>query len=431
MMKCEFCRISLTIILIIVVIFVIAYQFTEPAPPKAIGMASGREGGGYHTFALKYQQYLAQKQFTLDLKPVAGAVEALQLLKTGAVSVAFLQGGIADDTEGLQSLASVFYEPLWIFHHKDKPLNYIFELRGQRVAIGEENSGTQRLALQLLNDNHVNKDNTTFFNISGADAAQQLIKGELDAAILVMSPKAQIIKELINNPLLDLMSFRRHKAYTRRYPYLTTVTIGEGMINLEHNIPQSDKILLATTASLVAREQLHPNIIRLLLMAAEDTHESGGFLEEPGQFPSKYFVEFPLSSEAKHYLEHGPSWLENLFPFWVASTLDRLKIMLIPLIAIVLPLLKGVLPLYRWGIRFKIFRWYRMLREIDHQVEEMDNLEAIETASRRLRHLQQELLDEVSVPLSYMNEFYTLRVHINVILARLKERQKEIAAQQN
>ena len=105
--------------------------------------------------------------------------------------------------------------------------------------------------------------------------------------------------------------------------------------------------------------------------------------------------------------------------------------MLIPLLAVVFPLFKSALPLYRWGIRFKIFRWYRILREVDQQVEEMNNVETIYTASQRLRQLQQELLEEVSVPLSYMSEFYTLRVHINLILTRLKERQKDIIAREN
>ena len=429
-MKCKSCLFWTSIVTIILLSLIITYQFVEPAPPTTIRIATGREGGGYHNFALKYQKFIAQKNFRLEIQTTAGSVEALQLLKAGGVDVSFLQGGVRDETdakvEELESLASLFYEPLWVFYPAHKPIQYLFELRGKRIAVGEEGSGTRQLVLYLLKENGVTEENTTLLALSKEAAAQQLAAQAIDAAFFIISPTAATISELLNNPDLELFSFKRDLAYTSRYPFLTTITIGEGMINLEKNIPKTDKILLATTASLVAHRNLPPSLIRLLLMAAADTHKPGGFLEKPNQFPAEQFVEFPLNAEAQHYLEKGSNWLETIFPFWLASTLDRLKVMLIPLIAIIIPLIKGVIPIYRWGIRFKIFRWYRILREVDHDIESMNNLEVINKNIDQMKLLQRELLNVVSVPLGYMSEFYTLRTHLNLILGRLEERQREI-----
>jgi TRAP transporter TAXI family solute receptor len=429
-MKCKSCRFWTVIGAIIFLSLIITYQFVEPAPPKTIRIATGRTGGGYHNFALKYQKFIAKKDFQLEIHTTAGSVEALQLLKSNQVDVSFLQSGIRDESNAkvgeLESIASLFYEPLWIFYPAQQPIQYLFELHGKRIAVGEEGSGTHQLVLSLLKENGVTKDNTTFLAIPNEAAAQQLVAQTIDAAFFIMSPTAATISELLNNSDLELFSFKRDLAYTSRYPFLTTVTIGEGMINLEKNIPKTNKVLLATTASLVVHQNLSPSLIRLLLMAATATHKAGGFLEKPNQFPAEQLVDYPLNAEAQRYLEKGSNWLESIFPFWLASTLDRLKVMLIPLIAVIIPLVKGVVPIYQWGIRFKIFRWYRILREVDHDIEGMKDLNVINNQIDRMKQLQRELLDVVSVPLGYMSEFYTLRIHLNLILGRLEERRQEI-----
>jgi TRAP transporter TAXI family solute receptor len=432
-MSCHTCKIWIPIFVILLLSIILAYQFVEPTAPKEIRIATGREGGGYHTFALEYQKRLAKEKFVMKIQPTAGSLEVLQLLKSGKVSVGLVQGGTKNtkSSEGLQSLASLFYEPLWLFHRKEHSLKYILHLRGKRVAIGEDGSGTQALALQLLKANDIRQDNTNLLKFSSRTAAEKLIAGKIDAAFFVTSPKSQIVSKLLYHPDIELLSFKRNTAYERRYPFLTSVKIGEGMINLEKNIPSEDKILLAATASLVVREDLHPDIIYLLLTKVISVHKTGGLLEKKDQFPSAQFVDFPINEKAKQYIQTGPTWFYSIFPFWLASQLDRLKILLIPLIVIMLPLLKSALPLYRWGIRSKVFRWYATLREIDSKINTITELSLIEKEIRQVKALQKELVEQVSVPLSYMGEFYDLRVHIQLILNRLEERQLEFAAEKS
>jgi TRAP transporter TAXI family solute receptor len=430
-MKCDSCKIWSLIIGLILLSFIIAYQFTESPAPDEIRIATGREGGGYHTFALKYQKLMQDHQIQLDIQPTAGSIEVIKRLNAGDVSAGLVQGGTASEVpnEGLQSLASLFYEPLWVFYRKAQPIEYLFDLQGKRVAIGEKGSGTRPLAVQLLQDNDVTQDNTTFLEISSQKSAQQLANGQIDAAFFVMSLTGKVISELLNNPDIELLSFKRATAYSHRYSFLTSVEIGEGMIDLKNNIPSENKTLLATTATLVVREDLHSDLIYLLLLSIHKIHQKGGLLENPKQFPSNQFVDFPMNDEASHYLQYGPSFLQKIFPPWVASLLDRLKILLIPLLAVMLPLLKSALPLYRWGIRFKIFRWYATLREVEQKINITNDLPGIDAEIMQMKAMQKELVGQVSVPLSYMGEFYALRTHIQLVLNQLKERQQELKEQ--
>lgn len=413
-----------SLIFIILLSFIAAYQFVESPPPQTFTIATGREGGAYHRFALQYQQQLAKEGVNIEVQPTAGSVAALKLLQAGDVEIALVQGGTASELEsvdGLESLACLFYEPVWLFHRRGYPLNYLSDLRGQRVNIGELGSGTRPLALQLLKDNGITAENTTFIEVSHKEGAQQLKDGKIEAAFFVMSPSSELILELVRHPELELLTFKRHLAYTHRYSYLASLKLGEGMFDLEHNIPAQDKTLLSTTASLVTHSDLHPDMIRLLLREAIKIHGPGGFLEHKGDFPNEKYVELPMNSIASQYLQHGPSWLESLFPFWLASKLERLKIMLIPIIFLLIPLLKGIIPLYNWQIRYKVFRWYGELRKIEQEIPQIHEPQRIEQEIKQLKNLQHELIEVVSVPLSFMWELYLLRMHITFLLERLEE----------
>jgi len=310
-------------------------------------------------------------------------------------------------------------------------VNYLFDLRGKKISIGENGSGTQALSLELLKHNKVDEENTQFLELSSKQAVAQLIQGEVDAAFFVVSPKSKIILELFYHPDIELMNFRRTTAYSSLFPFLTSITIGEGMIDLEKNIPNKNKTLLAATANLVARADLHSDLVHLLLRETIKIHRSGGILEKTGWFPSTEFVELPMDEDAERYLKMGPPWLENVFPFWLASLLDRLKIMLIPLITLTIPLLKGGLPLYRWQMRFRIFRWYSVLCKFDQRAYNIKELEEIVKEIDLIQELDRRLAEDVSVPHSYMGEFYDLRLHFRMIMERLESRRRLLIEQRS
>jgi hypothetical protein len=224
---------------------------------------------------------------------------------------------------------------------------------------------------------------------------------------------------------VSLLSFDRAGAYKRRHPFLTSVTLSEGMLDLEQNLPAEDVELLAPTAVLVARGDMHSALVPLLLKAVSEVHEAGGILENPREFPSEEHVEFPLNADARSYLRSGPSFLYKHLPFSLAAWADRMKLMLLPLCTLLIPLIKAAPPLYRWRIRSKIYTWYRVLRQVDQARKTADDSSALAAPCiKQLRAVERELA-ELSVPLSYMAEFYDLRWHVALVLEQL-ERQPDL-----
>ena len=132
-----------------------------------------------------------------------------------------------------------------------------------------------------------------------------------------------------------------------------------------------------------------------------------------------------MNKDAKRYLEKGPSFLYRIFSFRVANKLDRLKILLIPLLTLLFPLFKAMGPFYRWRIRKRIYRWYRILRSADESLDGETTPQEVESHLVRLESLEREITG-VAVPLSYTEEFYNLRLHINFVLERLRGVQSDL-----
>ncbi len=397
--------------------------FVESPPPRRIVMAAGSKEGAYHRFAERYAELLKKDGILLEIRETKGSVENLKLLQDddSDVYVALVQSGIADPSvsTSLHSLCSLYREPLWIFYRGPEPLDRLSQLSGKRIAIGPEGSGTRAISDQLLKANDLDASQAEFVATSGTGAADALQRGEIDAAFFVAGIEAPYIQQLIKDPEVKLAELAQTGAYLRRFRYLSTVTIPAGLFDLKANLPAQDTVLLAPAATLVAHESLHPALIPLLLKAATSVHRNGDLLTNVGEFPSTSYTDLPLSEDAEHFFRFGPPVLQRLLPFWLASLIDRTKLMIIPLLVLLMPLVRAAPPLVRWRTRRKIYLWYVTLRQIDQKaIHGMSAAEA-QHSFEALKVLEHQIA-QVDVPLSYMEEYYNLRLHLNLVRSRIE-----------
>src|SRR5262249_27175828 len=131
-----------------------------------------------------------------------------------------------------------------------------------------------------------------------------------------------------------------------------------------------------------------------------------------------------VSEDAKRFYKSGQPVLQRLLPFWLASLADRAKVMLIPLIMLMMPLLRAAPPLLRWRTRRKIYLWYSDLREIDQKLVAGLHGPELEQEVERLKEIEHQVA-HVDVPLSYMEEFYHLRLHLGMLQQHLNELRAE------
>lgn len=419
------------IFLIVGIGFVVAYQFVEPAPPRHIVITTGSESGAYYQFAQRYATIMARHGITLEVKASAGSLDNLARLKEDVAQVGFVQGGVIeppDDPEneednGLRSLGSVFYEPVWVFYRGDRKLERLTELRGKRIAIGQEGSGVRQLAQQLLKANEI-AVGSNLVALSGLKAAEELQQGRIDAAFIIASEKAPVVQVLLRSPGVKLMSFSQSSAYQRRFPFLTKLTFPHGVADLVRDFPPEDIRLLAPTANLIIRDDLHPALQTLLLQAASEVHGKTGFFQDAGEFPAYKDQMLPLSPEAARYYKSGPPFLQRYLPFWLAVLADRLIVLLVPLFALMIPLLKIAPAVYTWRVRSKVFRCYGELKFLEDDLKNHFDPEKLGDYRARLDALDDEAA-QLHVPLGFTDLVYTLREHVNLVRSILAKREAQ------
>jgi TRAP transporter TAXI family solute receptor len=415
--------VGLPLLLLILAGFWFASRFIKPAPPDTLTITTGADHAAYQYYASRYKAILARNGIKLKELPSEGSVENLKRLKDPgvAVDVGLIQGGTGAgaDEDGLVSLGSLCPEPLWVFYRGKENLDKLIQLQGKRVAIGPEGSGTRKLALDLLQANGITGEPTHLLPLSGLAAAEALNAGQVDAVVLVGASRSAAVWTLLYSAGVKIMSFSQAEAYTRRFPFLSKVVLPAGGIDFVKNIPDRDISLVAATATLLVREDTHPAIINLLLQAASEVHGRPNLFQKPHEYPNATPVDFDLSKDAERYFKSGPPFLQRYLPFWAATLVDRTMVMLIPLLALLLPLLKVAPGLYAWRVKSRIFRYYGELKFLEAEMEEDFSRHTPKEWRAHLNRLDR-LARHLHTPQSFMDQIYTLRTHIEMVGATLE-----------
>ena len=396
----------------------VSFLFLDPIPPRRIVLASGPEFGLYHQLALRYKEALAREGVTVEERITEGAGENLRLLldRKSGVDIGFLQGGLArpPETDPLVMVASLFYEPLWIFVRRGETIDALAALVGKRIATGLPGSGTHVLALPLLAASGVTAANSTLLPIPGNRAAIALKSREVDAALLVGGIGQSAVRDALADPALELVSLAQADAYPRRFPFLTKRTLPAGAINFVPLTPPREVALISTVAMLASRDDLHPAITNLLLEIIRDEHDDQGVFEAAAEFPNVEPVDLRVSPDAIRHKRFGPNILYRHLPFWVAAFVERFVIIIVPLLVVLLPMLNYLPQFLRWRVRSHIFRWYGELTLLENDVHSREGELPIKRWLADLDRIQREA-ERVSTPESFAAEVYTLREHIDLV----------------
>jgi TRAP-type uncharacterized transport system substrate-binding protein len=416
---------SIPVAVVSITAILVALHFVQPAPPSTVRIASGPDGSIFQTIAERYKPILARNGIKLDIVKSEGSLDNLKRLTDpkSHVDIAFVQGGIASGTDigDLVSLGSVFYQPLALVYRSPEPIKYISELRGKRIAIGPEGSGTRFLATALLKANDIEeKGPTRLVSLSGQPAAEALLKGRIDAAFLMGdSAGGRTMGQVLRAPGIRLYDFPQADAYLRRFRYLSKIDLPPGSFDLATNLPDKSLTMLAPTVELIARADLHPALSDLMIEAAQEVNGRANILQAAGEFPAPLQHEFPIGAEAARYYKSGKTFTYRYLPFWVASLADRIAVILVPIVIVLIPGLRLLPTLYGWRIKRRIYRRYGELMALERAalapVISPEDRTALLT---RLDEIERAVITS-KLPGAFADLAYVLRQHINFVRARL------------
>ncbi len=410
-------------------LLLLAYLWLDPTPPKRVTLATGPAQSAYDEFGKRYKKALAANGVEVTLLASEGSSANLQLLRDGKADLGFVQGGssqqgAAEADTAIESLGSLFVEPIWLFYRADAArqvepsgtLGALPQLGALRLNVGTAGSGVPALMDKLFEANKVDPGALRLSRLEQTPATVAFLGGEIDALVFASAPESLMVQMLLQTPGVSLMDFGQSEAYSRRFPFLSPVLLPRGVVDLARDLPPQNVRLVATTTALLAREGTHPALLQLFVQAAREFHGPPGWFNRAGAFPSTEHSEYPIAREADRAIRSGAPFLQRYLPFWLANLVERMWLVLGIIIAILLPLSRIVPPLYEFRIRSRVFRWYGQLREIENRIQARQEDPAL--LAQELEQLE-ERVGKVSVPLSYADELYALRNNIGSVRRKL------------
>ena len=428
----------LTCGIVFVILLLLNLIWLGVGPPREVSISSGDpSAGAYYRFAKQYKDELDHLGLETKIQTSKGSVQNLERLLKKEVDVAFVQSGLLEpdnpDHSELRALAAVYLSPVWVFYRQEVgELALISNFEDLTISIGPEGSGTNAIASRLLAANGIDVKGDNIRSLDMSDAANALENNEIQIAIFAISSKSNQVRELLSNPKIQLLNFRRSLAYARKFPEFSPVVLGEGTVNLEENIPQNEYRLVATSVILMAREELHARAVEQILMAARTVHKDGDIFGDPGSFPTLDRVTMPIHPAAKHFMRAGESWMTRLLPYTVLRWVLRIQLLVIPLLAIWLPLVKFFPAVYRFRINSLLKLHYAALREMENQIKTADSSDALQLEIENVGKLQQEM-ERLSrkIPAHLQRDVYNWRLHIALVRDEALQRQAVLASEDN
>jgi len=405
-----------------------------PAPPRKIRIATGNPSGSYAMFGEQYAATIRRKGPDVQVVHTAGSIENQHRLLAGEADIAFIQGGTyspeGDPDRRLRAIAAVYLEPLWVLYRRELDVHEIYQFAGHSISIGSRDSGIEKVARSVLELNGIGPDEAELRNLSMKEAAGELQSGELDAAFFVCSYHTPVLQQLLREGEIEVFDFRRHLAYTRVLPYLTEVKLSEGLLDLRHNIPGSDKTTVAPSAILMCRSELHPSVVEQVLTAAQHVHRQGSRIDPPGVFPTLETVTMAVHPTAETFFATGESWISRKLPYWAQRLLFKAQLLLIPVLGVWLPVVKLMPLLYKYRVNALLRKHYAILQDVEKVINQASDSETLVEGVRALESMKSEV-ERYSrkIPSMYQRDVYHWRVHVSLIRQEAEEKLHKIGVQ--
>ena len=392
--------------------------FINSAPPTELTIASGPKGSIFYGTAQKYAKALEKNGIKVNLVTSRGSLENLKLIADpkNKIDLAMVQSGSEDDKsllENLVSLGAINNQPLFFFY-RGSTIERLTQMRGKNIGISSEGSGGRKLALKILKLNGI-EPGPHLQTLEGEAASSALIDKKIDGAFLMgEDASVDVLKKLLLAPDIHLMSFNNANSYIRKIPILHILELPEGVLNFEKNIPDRNITLMGPMVELIATQDLHPALSDIVLDAAMEIHGKAGIFKKRGDFPVAVQNEIKLSEDATRFYKSGKSFLYRYLPFWLASLVNRMLVVFLPMLIVLIPAVRSIPAVFRWMGQLRIRRRYRALLRLEERLQRERSPEQMQTIFEQFEMIEKDI-QGMRVRSTLAMQLYTLKSHLNYV----------------
>jgi len=396
----------------------VVYRLVDPLPPRHFAIAAGIAGTTYDEFARQYARVLARNGVELEVRNYAGAVEHFDVLRDAAsgVEAAITTFGFTEprDAETLYSLGGISDSAIFIFYRNAEPITQFAQFRGKRLSIGTPTTALRSLMLEVLKATGALDDSTRLVDLNYIEAIDALIAGEIDAAMFPLQVDDSLLQRTLAAPGVRLMDVAQAEAVSKTVPGLKHVVLWRGLISLARDIPNSDINLLAVRTRVLVRKDLHPALQYLLLEAMRDVHWGPGPFNRLGEFPAEQPNDLPLSPTAEAFYRSGSTFWQRYTSFWLTSLLNRIVFFVIPVVAMLIPVVGFAPRLFRSLFVRRIEQLHHALGNLERDFEHSSDMSRFSEYQTRIAEIES-AVRSLKVARPFEVDLHRLRVHLRMV----------------
>ena len=403
---------------IVLAVLYIIYQLVDPLPPRRFGIAAGIPGTGYDVFARQYARILTRDGVDLEVHNYASAIQHFDVLRdaTSPVQAALTTFGFTQpsDAATLYSLGGISDTAIFLFYKNAEPITRFVQFRGKRLSIGMPRTALRTLMLDVLKATGALDDSIHLSDLDYREAIDALIAGEIDVAMVATQIDDSLLQRALGAPGIQLMNVAQAEAIAKTVPGLKHVVLWRGLISLDRDIPDSDIDLLALRNRLLVRKDLHPALQYLLLEAMREVHGAPGPFNRLGEFPAEQPNDLPLSPTAQAFYRSGQTFWQRYTSFWLTSLLNRIVFFVIPIVAMLIPVIGFAPRFYRWLYVRRIDQLHRALGNLERELaQSADTCRFVEYQTRIAEIESSVRLLKVARPFEV--DLQRLRIHLRLV----------------
>ena len=403
---------------IVLAVLYIIYRLVDPLPPRHFAIAAGIPGTGYDVVARQYARILARDGVDLEVRNYASAIEHFDVLRdaTSPVQAALTTFGFTQpsDAATLYSLGGISDTAIFLFYKNAEPITRFAQFRGKRLSIGMPRTALRTLMLDVLKATGALDDSIRLSDLDYREAIDALIAGEIDVAMVATQIDDSLLQRALGAPGIQLMNVAQAEAIAKTVPGLKHVVLWRGLISLDRDIPDSDIDLLALRNRLLVRKDLHPALQYLLLEAMREVHGAPGPFNRLGEFPAEQPNDLPLSPTAQAFYRSGPTFWQRYTSFWLTSLLNRIVFFVIPIVAMLIPIIGFAPRFYRWLYVRRIDQLHRALGNLERDLaQSADTCRFVEYQTRIAEIESSVRLLKVARPFEV--DLQRLRIHLRLV----------------
>jgi uncharacterized protein len=407
-----------TLAVILVAAFYATYRLVDPLPPRRFAIASGIPGTTYDDFARQYARILARDGVYLEVRNFSSAIEHFHALRDPAsgAQAAFTTFGFTQpsDTASLYSLGGISDTAIFTFYRNAEPITRFSQFRDKRLAVGMPSTALRTLMSEILKVTGALDDSIRLSDLDYAEAIDALIAGEIDVAMVPMQVDDPVVQRALGAPGIQLMNVAQAEAIAKTVPGLKHVVLWRGAISLPDDVPGWDTDLLALRNRLLVRKDLHPALQYLLLKAMREVHGAPGLFNRLGEFPAEQPNDLPLSPTAEAFYRSGVSFWQQYTSFWLSSLLNRIVFFVIPVIAMLIPLIGFAPRFYRWLNIRRISHLHRSLGKLESELSQKADASRLADYQARVVEIESATrLLKVARPFEV--DLHRLRLHLRMV----------------